>query len=82
MRSCGLTRRRTGQASGRRNYRARLVVERLTGKPLQSFQSAAMRQGTEREPRISPQTLRLIFWAIGLVVAAAALYRWLRSREG
>jgi hypothetical protein len=41
---------RSGEAAGRRNYRARLVVERLTGKPVSTFQSAAMRQGTEREP--------------------------------
>jgi len=41
---------KTGEAAERRNYRARLVVERLTGKPIQTFQSAAMRQGTEREP--------------------------------
>lgn len=41
---------KSGEAAGRRNYRARLTVERLTGKPVQSFQSAAMKQGTEREP--------------------------------
>ena len=41
---------KAGEASVRRNYRARLVVERLTGKPVPSFQSAAMKQGTEREP--------------------------------
>ncbi len=39
-----------GEAAGRRNYRARLVVERLTGKPLESFSNAAMQQGVEREP--------------------------------
>lgn len=38
------------EAADRRNYRARLVVERLTGKAVQTFQSAAMKQGTEREP--------------------------------
>jgi hypothetical protein len=41
---------KAGEAAGRRNYRARLVVERLTGRPVTTFQSAAMRQGTEREP--------------------------------
>jgi len=41
---------KSGEAASRRNYRARLVVERLTGKPVPTFQSAAMRQGTEREP--------------------------------
>lgn len=41
---------KSGEAAARRNYRARLVVERLTGKPVEYFQTAAMRQGTEREP--------------------------------
>lgn len=41
---------KSGEAADRRNYRARLVVERLTGKPVQMFTTAAMRQGTEREP--------------------------------
>lgn len=41
---------KTGEAAERRNYRTDLVVERLTGKPLESFSSAAMKQGTEREP--------------------------------
>jgi hypothetical protein len=39
-----------GEASERRNYRARLVVERLTKKPVPTFQNAAMKQGTDREP--------------------------------
>lgn len=34
----------------RRNYRRELLVERLTGVPKDGFQSAAMKQGTEREP--------------------------------
>lgn len=41
---------KSGEAASRRSYRARLVVERLTGKPVPTFQSAAMRQGNEREP--------------------------------
>jgi hypothetical protein len=41
---------RAGEAAERRKYRARLVVERLTGKAVQTFQNAAMKQGTEREP--------------------------------
>lgn len=42
---------KTGEAAARRNYRVKLVVERLTGKALSGgFQSAAMLQGTEREP--------------------------------
>lgn len=45
-----LARIKSGEASDRRNYRARLVVERLTGRCVSSFSSAAMKQGTEREP--------------------------------
>jgi hypothetical protein len=41
---------KTGEAADRRNYRARLVVERLTGKPLPTYENAAMKQGREREP--------------------------------
>lgn len=41
-----------GEAAGRRNLRARLVCERLTGRPESGdgFESAAMRRGTELEP--------------------------------
>lgn len=38
------------ESASRKNYRARLVVERLTGKPLETFSNAAMQQGVEREP--------------------------------
>lgn len=41
---------KTGEAAARRNYRAKLVVERLTGKVIDTFQSSAMKQGVEREP--------------------------------
>lgn len=41
---------KAGEASDRRNYRAKLVVERLTGKPVETFTNSAMQQGTEREP--------------------------------
>lgn len=42
---------KSGEAASRRNYRARLVVERMTGKVLSNgFTSAAMKQGIEREP--------------------------------
>lgn len=41
---------KSGEAAGRRNYRAKLVVERLTGKPVKGFVTKAMEQGTEREP--------------------------------
>lgn len=41
---------KTGEAADRRNYRARLVVERLTGNPVETFSNAAMQRGTELEP--------------------------------
>lgn len=41
---------KTGEASVRRNYRAQLVVERLTGRPVPTYANFAMQQGTEREP--------------------------------
>lgn len=44
------TLRSGGEAASRRNYRAKLVVERLTGKPVRTFTSKSMEQGTEREP--------------------------------
>lgn len=45
-----MARIKSGEAAERRNYRAKLVVERLTKKPILTFQSAAMKQGQEREP--------------------------------
>jgi hypothetical protein len=39
-----------GFTSGRKNYLADLVIERLTGQPAPSYQSAAMAYGTECEP--------------------------------
>lgn len=41
---------KSGEAAERRNYRTDLIVERLTGRPLECFTTAAMRQGIEREP--------------------------------
>lgn len=41
---------KSGEAADRRNYRARLVVERLTGRPIETYTNAAMQQGIEREP--------------------------------
>jgi putative phage-type endonuclease len=40
---------RNGYASTRANYRAQLVIERLTGQQLDTFQSQAMQWGTETE---------------------------------
>ena len=41
---------KSGESAGRIKYRAQLVVEQLTNKATPSFSSAAMAQGTEREP--------------------------------
>lgn len=38
-----------GEASGRKNYRAQLVVERLTGQPTESYMNAAMQWGVDNE---------------------------------
>jgi hypothetical protein len=39
-----------GYTSGRKNYMADLVIERLTGQPAPSYQSAAMQYGIATEP--------------------------------
>jgi hypothetical protein len=41
---------KSGEAADRRNYRAQLVCERLTGKVDQGFTNDAMRWGIENEP--------------------------------
>lgn len=41
---------RSGYSTSRANYASELVVERLTGKPVERFQSKAMQFGTETEP--------------------------------
>jgi putative phage-type endonuclease len=41
---------KTGPSASRENYLAQLVCERMTGKPSESFTSAAMLHGTETEP--------------------------------
>lgn len=41
---------KSGEAATRRNYRMRLVTERLIGGPVPSYQNAAMQWGTEQEP--------------------------------
>ena len=42
---------RTGASSSRGNYLAQLVAERLTGSTAESFSNAAMKWGTETEPK-------------------------------
>lgn len=41
---------KTGEAATRRNYRAQLVVERLTGQKEEGYTNAAMAWGNETEP--------------------------------
>lgn len=45
-----MARTKSGWAASRDNLRARLVAERLTGIPQDSFTNAAMQWGTEHEP--------------------------------
>src|SRR5579859_2236913 len=46
-----LARTKSGYSASRDAYMAELLVERLTGAPIERFQSAAMRAGTEAEPQ-------------------------------
>jgi hypothetical protein len=48
--SAVLAKIKTGESAERRNYRAQLVVERLTRKPVEMYQNAAMQHGTDQEP--------------------------------
>lgn len=42
---------KSGEAAGRRNYRVKLALETITGKPVEDiFQTQAMKDGSEREP--------------------------------
>lgn len=41
---------KSGEAAGRRNYRAAVVCERLTGRPAETYSNAAMEWGTQTEP--------------------------------
>ena len=41
---------RTGEAATRKNYKAQIVVERLTGKPQETYSNAAMQYGIDTEP--------------------------------
>lgn len=45
-----MARIKTGEAATRRNYRAQLVAERLSGLPDDGYSNAAMSRGTEQEP--------------------------------
>lgn len=41
---------KSGEAAGRRNYRMRLVTERLTGLPVETYKNDGMDWGTQTEP--------------------------------
>jgi len=45
-----VARTRSGWGASRANYMAQLIVERLTGSPMETYQNAAMQWGTEKEP--------------------------------
>lgn len=45
-----LAKTKAGESASRRNYRAKLVCERLTGRAEEGFTNAAMAWGTEHEP--------------------------------
>lgn len=54
---------KSGEAAGRADYRTDLVIERLTGKPSDSFTNSYMQWGTEQEPlaRIKYETVFNLF---------------------
>lgn len=58
-----------GESASRRNYRAELVVERLTGVPVEGFVSAEMKFGTENEPyaRIALEATGVIVHQVGFI---------------
>jgi putative phage-type endonuclease len=58
-----LSKVKSGESAGRKNYRMDLVAERLTGKPADSFTNSAMQWGTDQEPfaRIAYETYRGLF---------------------
>lgn len=45
-----LSKGKSGESAGRKNYRTELLVQRLTGQPGESFTNAAMEHGTRTEP--------------------------------
>lgn len=45
-----LSKVKSGESAGRRNYKMQLVTERLTGRPCETYQNAAMLHGIETEP--------------------------------
>lgn len=45
-----MARTKSGYSASRENYMAQLTIERLTGKPTESYTNAAMQWGTDQEP--------------------------------
>lgn len=45
-----VARTKSGPSASRTNYKAELVTERLTGLPVEQYQSAAMKHGNEQQP--------------------------------
>lgn len=77
------------EAVGRVNYRARLVVERLTGRPVETYFGKAMVQGVEREPiarSVYESRTRTIVDSVGLLrhdeIAAGASPDGLIDEDG
>lgn len=69
---------KSGEAAARRNYRADLVIERITGKSTDNFQTKAMLEGIEREPlarahyeMISGKTVREVGFVLHPTIADA-----------
>lgn len=46
-----VARTKSGWGASRANYAAQLIVERLTGQPVESYTNAAMQWGTDTEPK-------------------------------
>lgn len=46
-----MARTKTGYAASRANYMAKLIVERLTGKPQEEYTNGAMQWGKDNEPK-------------------------------
>lgn len=46
-----LAKTKTGWGASRANVKARIICERLTGNPVETFSNAAMQRGTELEPQ-------------------------------
>ena len=46
-----LAKTKSGWGASRANVKARLIAERITGRPVETFSNAAMQRGTELEPQ-------------------------------